>query len=169
MINQLPEPTNTVPPPPPIPEPRSPDEIVCRPPPPAVPSPQPAVSSQEQLRPTKRRLRLQSTVEQLQLLQQLATSGEDISIAELCQRTRMMRATIYRHLKMLRNGRDITVKLKRGRKPKYSPELLKKCPPTCASKTKLRERRQLICTTRTSTTSLKRPSQSFQNPQFIGM
>ena len=69
---------------------------------------------------------MESTEEQLQLLQQLATSGEDIPIAELCQRTRMTRATIYRHLKMIRNGRDITIKLKRGRKPKYSPELLKK-------------------------------------------
>ena len=37
----------------------------------------------------------------------------------------MATKSVYRLLKKLRNGQDITKKAKRGRKPKHSPELLK--------------------------------------------
>ena len=125
MVNQLPPPT-TVPPPPPMPEPRTPEEITCRPPQPESESPSPAAANVDQPRRSSGRLRLETTEEQLQMLQELVTSGEEIPIAELCQRTRMTRATVYWNLKRLENGEDITKKRKRGRKPKHSPELLKK-------------------------------------------
>ena len=169
MINRLPPPTNTVPPPPPLPEPRTPEEITCRPPPPEVNSQPHATSNEVRPRETPTRLCFETTQQQLQLLQELATNGQVLSIEELCRRTRMTKMTLRRHLKRLENGEDIAKKPKRGRKPKYPLALLKNSPRTSALRTKHCERRRLPCTTRTSTMSLKELSLSFQSRQSIHM
>ena len=126
-LNEQPPSPQTIstPPRPPIPEPRPPEDILMFLPPPVVPQ-QPLEQPSEPPPQRQQKIRVETTQEQLELIAQLLVEhGDSISVAEISSRTRVSLPTVYRLLRRLKNGEDITKKAKRGRKPKHSPELLK--------------------------------------------
>ena len=125
-IDQLPPPTSVPPPPPPLPISRLPEEIALPRPPPGSQSPAQQSPPRHAPSTPSSRVRIQSTHQQLAILAQLYSQrDEQMTVAEMCRRTRLTKPTVYRLLQRLRNGEDITQKRRLGRKPKYSPALLK--------------------------------------------
>ena len=125
-LNETPHSTQNISTPrPPIPQPRQPEEILSFLPAPVVPQ-HPIEQHAEAPSQRCQRTRVETTKEQLVLLTQLFVEhGDVISVGEISARTRLSRPTVYRLLRRLKNGQDITKKAKRGRKPKHSPQLLK--------------------------------------------
>ena len=136
---------NSTPPRPPIPQSRQPDEILSFLHPPVVPQP-PIEQHAEAPSQRGQRIRIETTKEQLVLLTQLFVEhGDVISVGEISARTRLSRPTVYRLLRRLKNGQDITKKAKRGRKPKHSPQLLKTLSTKlCFERRSVRETSKLI-------------------------
>ena len=74
----------------------------------------------------EKRLYVKSTLRQRQILaKEFAEHGHAKQIGYYEAKTRLSKKTVQRLVAKLENGEDITVIGKRGRKPKYTPELLK--------------------------------------------
>ena len=131
FFNQTSTGTIAAPPAPPLPPLPSPQDILGLLPPPtntSLSDPSPVA----EIRQESRRIRIETTPEQLASLQQLFhQSGDTLTPSELIARTRMSKSTVSRLLQRLRRGEDITVKPKRGRPPKHTPNSSKSWPVIC--------------------------------------
>ena len=148
FLDTLPPPTNTPPSPPALPEARRLDDIVSQFPPPTTTPPQDPVRPPLPPRQQPPRIRIETTDEQLEMVSSLFHEFNDsLSGAEISARTRVSNSTACRLLLRLRNGEDITKRAKRGRKPKYTPELLKALSTKlCFEDKTIRETQQAIIT-----------------------
>ena len=134
FVSGVPPVTRIIPPDQPLPEARSAQDILAQLPPPVHTLPdqlhfqgQPPPETPTPVSQGRTRVRIGTTHEQLAALTQLFHDSHDtLTIDELRIATRMSRSTISRLLQRLRRGEDITKKPKRGRRPKYSPALLKR-------------------------------------------
>ena len=170
-LNEPPPSTQSVAPPPrpPIPEPRPPEVILSVLPPPVVPQPpieQPAETPSQRTK----KIRVETTNEQLELVSQLFVEhGDRMSVAEISSRSRVSQPTVYRLLRRLKSGEDITKKAKRGRKPKYSPQLLKTLSTKLCFERQSSGRRASSLHNRTCRRSERKSSRLSRSRQYSGM
>ena len=117
--------TDTPPPPRPLPAARPFEETISSLPPPTT-FQQPDVHPVHPPQQRPHRIRMESSQEQLEMVTRLFEDHNDtLKVSEISTQTRLSKPTVSRLLKRLRRGEDITKKRKRGRKPKYTPALLK--------------------------------------------
>ena len=117
---------------PPLPSPEETLGLLSPPTNTSLPAPTPVTEKCQETR----RIRIETTPEQLASLQQLFhESGDTLTLVELVTRTWMSKLIISRLLKNLSLGEDITVKPKRGRPPKYTQNSSKSLPVMCVTVT----------------------------------
>ena len=113
--------------PPALPEGRSHDEILAMLPQRTVEEPAPTPSQTTRPDRPRRTIRIKTSDEQLAAVSRLFHEHNDtLPGSEIAARTRLTPSTVSRLLHKLRRGEDITKRPKRGRKPKYTPALLRR-------------------------------------------